>query len=990
MKSVREQLKEHLENGGKWEKMETPIQGVYIVKVPKTKTRNARLSLEINPLNEYGKPSKKKGLFISSKDMLIRFVEALNEDKTYQIIQVLDRINKGDQYQPKKYKIVAEEKKEEVREFVEEEKDDLKEFIKEVEIEKSEQEVGDSSEKKPTSSEQLYAFSDYIYEDRIYVQKIKKRNRDSLFIEVNQKDLKTKIFNPLHNLFKYEAHFFPKRFAILGEFKTGKTELGKYILHKMKTHFKDCITLTVNSKMGQYKNVEEIDNWLFSQWYTHLLQVSNPEFKKVVVDKINEFREMRGSNPEEILDKIYLICQIYKEYLSIKPDTKFIVEFDQANIIEEESEFIPFYEFWRNFQGYWENDEYFSELPIFIFVIGHRNWTNFAALKNPIGRGVFDLWVSYDYWNNADIEEMYKSRLNYGIKPEYRDKLINYFLCSGIIDYFGKKLGKASTQVYLDDFFGKYFNSFIDNFVANLEKYDNFLIYCKEQSKDERYDEKYFTEVEKAFTGNPAFDYMPVFRYLSDNQNEKWFNQIFTLISDIYEKNFISFESKDFRKFQNLSNKFIDENFTQSPLNGMKPIYNPPIFASYDKKITLNEAFRSSLETVEGVSRGSPVSLLQRFVKSKRVGRDIFVASEHGKKIDTILKNINQNSIKIFNIIQKWVVNQKIEETYLSPFYKVKDDTSRLYQLYDKNSTNWAIFDNMGRVIANYLVDETFPDNSLISSKINLEGLNEIRTRIISETTTSLSMAQNVNDLLMAFSAELEALDKKLLEDESLFAKNGKLKIIKTNVLVIIDGPNSLGENYQDQLDLEGVTKYAHSLDKNAELYYLTKTNEDHIEQEYISRIGYDIRVSHKDIDYAVKSLIRKHLNSMVPPNLILFGAKDQDYMEFIKQIRKKFNIKVKLVISSERGLSISLKRAFNEEDVLKFPKEMKTEPDDRESVYKFLEGRMGDIISWTKTGKICFPDREGEFQPNVGERWLCKIKKERDRSITLTLINKS
>ena len=112
MKSVREQLKEHLNNGGNWEKMETPILGVYIVKVPKTKTRNARLSLEINPLNEYGKPSKKKGLFISSKDMLIRFGEALNEDKTYQIIQVLDRINKGDKYQPKKYKTVVEEKKE--------------------------------------------------------------------------------------------------------------------------------------------------------------------------------------------------------------------------------------------------------------------------------------------------------------------------------------------------------------------------------------------------------------------------------------------------------------------------------------------------------------------------------------------------------------------------------------------------------------------------------------------------------------------------------------------------------------------------------------------------------------------------------------------------------------------------------------------------------------------------------------------------------------
>jgi len=147
---------------------------------------------------------------------------------------------------------------------------------------------------------------------------------------------------------------------------------------------------------------------------------------------------------------------------------------------------------------------------------------------------------------------------------------------------------------------------------------------------------------------------------------------------------------------------------------------------------------------------------------------------------------------------------------------------------------------------------------------------------------------------------------------------------------------------------------------------------------------------SHKDIDYLLKIQINKSLKSNEPPNLILLGTKDQDYIGFIKQIRKDYNVKIKLVISSENGLSHSLKRAFNEEDILKFPREMKIETNERESVYKFLEGRMGDIISWTKTGKICFPDREGNFQPNIGEKWLCKIKKEFDKSIILSLIKKS
>jgi len=38
MADIQAQLEEHLEKGKDWEKMETPISGVYVVKVPATKT----------------------------------------------------------------------------------------------------------------------------------------------------------------------------------------------------------------------------------------------------------------------------------------------------------------------------------------------------------------------------------------------------------------------------------------------------------------------------------------------------------------------------------------------------------------------------------------------------------------------------------------------------------------------------------------------------------------------------------------------------------------------------------------------------------------------------------------------------------------------------------------------------------------------------------------------------------------------------------------
>jgi hypothetical protein len=93
MADIQAQLEDHLENEKDWEKMETPIPGVYIVKVPSTKTRPALLFLEINPLKDNGKPMKRKGLFVGGKEMLVKFGELLNDDKVFQLIEELERIN---------------------------------------------------------------------------------------------------------------------------------------------------------------------------------------------------------------------------------------------------------------------------------------------------------------------------------------------------------------------------------------------------------------------------------------------------------------------------------------------------------------------------------------------------------------------------------------------------------------------------------------------------------------------------------------------------------------------------------------------------------------------------------------------------------------------------------------------------------------------------------------------------------------------------------
>lgn len=92
MADIQAQLKEHLKNGNDWEKMATPIEGVSVVKVPSTKTRPSLLFLEINPLID-GKPIKRKGLFVGNREMLVKFSEALADDKVYQLIGEIEKVN---------------------------------------------------------------------------------------------------------------------------------------------------------------------------------------------------------------------------------------------------------------------------------------------------------------------------------------------------------------------------------------------------------------------------------------------------------------------------------------------------------------------------------------------------------------------------------------------------------------------------------------------------------------------------------------------------------------------------------------------------------------------------------------------------------------------------------------------------------------------------------------------------------------------------------
>ena len=87
-------FREFLATAADWAKLKSGIDGVFVVKIPATKTQAARLSIEVNPLDKVnGRPRKRKGLYLKSEEVLLRYRDALIVDGIPEVFHQMDPIN---------------------------------------------------------------------------------------------------------------------------------------------------------------------------------------------------------------------------------------------------------------------------------------------------------------------------------------------------------------------------------------------------------------------------------------------------------------------------------------------------------------------------------------------------------------------------------------------------------------------------------------------------------------------------------------------------------------------------------------------------------------------------------------------------------------------------------------------------------------------------------------------------------------------------------
>src|SRR5207245_11608100 len=90
---ANETLRQFLNEGRNWERKATNIPGVFLFRLPASKGRPASLAIEINPVDNYGSITKKRGILIRSASELDEISRLLSHSKVDELSKQIDAVN---------------------------------------------------------------------------------------------------------------------------------------------------------------------------------------------------------------------------------------------------------------------------------------------------------------------------------------------------------------------------------------------------------------------------------------------------------------------------------------------------------------------------------------------------------------------------------------------------------------------------------------------------------------------------------------------------------------------------------------------------------------------------------------------------------------------------------------------------------------------------------------------------------------------------------
>jgi hypothetical protein len=91
--AVEDRLTGFLKDARDWERKATNIPGVFLLKLPSSRTRQAAIAIEINPVDPAGSATKKRGIVVRSASELHEFNRILSNQKLVELTRKMDQVN---------------------------------------------------------------------------------------------------------------------------------------------------------------------------------------------------------------------------------------------------------------------------------------------------------------------------------------------------------------------------------------------------------------------------------------------------------------------------------------------------------------------------------------------------------------------------------------------------------------------------------------------------------------------------------------------------------------------------------------------------------------------------------------------------------------------------------------------------------------------------------------------------------------------------------
>jgi len=91
--AIEQRLAGFLKDGRDWERRATNIPGVFLLKLPSSRTRQGAVAIEVNPVDAAGSATKKRDIVIRSASELNEFNRILGNQKLVELASKVDEVN---------------------------------------------------------------------------------------------------------------------------------------------------------------------------------------------------------------------------------------------------------------------------------------------------------------------------------------------------------------------------------------------------------------------------------------------------------------------------------------------------------------------------------------------------------------------------------------------------------------------------------------------------------------------------------------------------------------------------------------------------------------------------------------------------------------------------------------------------------------------------------------------------------------------------------